>query len=197
MKSAISLLLVLLWAGSAGAVVDPDADQMGIYFDTTANEVCRSVPPTDVFDAYIIYTRPTLTSIRGFECSFRMDPSSGSDIFLLDRAVAANGVDLGDVNVDRANFLVGFYDPLPTTEATVLVHLTLLTTAYIQADFYLEPAIPASLDSAYPLVVAEDFSLLQVGYSAPEGPSATVNGSPCDVVATDEATWDSIKAMYR
>lgn len=195
MKSILALLILLLLAGPAGAVVDPDADQLGVYFDPDADLVCRTEPDPGVFDAYLIYTRPTLSAVRGFECTVRVE-SDGSSL-LVSRALGTEGFDLGENLGGGHIFLVGFYEPLPTTQATILVHMGVFVLGGVQTDFYLGPANPASLGSDYPLVVAEDYSLHALGYSAPEGPCATINGDPCQVVATDEATWDSIKAMYR
>lgn len=197
MRSFLLLLVVLLAAGSAGAVVDPDPDQMGVYFDRNADQVCRTTTGTQVLEAYLIYTRPSLATIRGFECKVRLELPGGGSTVLLDSQLEAYGINLETSGADEARFLVGFHQPVATSEAMVLATIQIFRIDDEQVDLYLEPADPASLDSAYPLVVAADYSLHAVGISAPYGPSASVNGDPCQVVATDEAAWDSIKAMYR
>ena len=87
--------------------------------------------------------------------------------------------------------------PLPTTTATVLCTLDFHYLDAGPLDLILGPADPASLGAELPVVAREDYSLLPVGMSAPVGPAASINAVDCSVVATDEATWDSIKAMYR
>lgn len=42
MKKLVVLLLVSLMATSAFAVVDPDPDMIGVYFDATADNNCTT-----------------------------------------------------------------------------------------------------------------------------------------------------------
>jgi hypothetical protein len=115
----------------------------------------------------------------------------------LDPAFPVLSVDIGVKFVNFCNYIVGYSTPVPTSPATVLATVQLLVLDNVPVHLTMGPANPASLGSALPIIMREDYSLMPVGMSAPVGPSASINAVDCSVVATDQASWDSIKAMYR
>jgi hypothetical protein len=67
MKKLVVLLLASLVATSAFAVLDPDPDMMGIYFDTNADNNCLTSPSGVPFSAYLILTNTTAPAINAYE----------------------------------------------------------------------------------------------------------------------------------
>ena len=197
MKFSAILLLFLILASGAWAVLDPDPDQMGIYFDTEGDLFCIDASFASMVPIYILYTHPTLSAVRGFECGMNISTEGIPGSVVLNTIYPVNALNMGSRSGNDFNYIVGYASPVPTTIATVLATLEFFYMDPTQLDLTLGPANPASLGSELPVILCEDFSLLPVGTSTRFTPSAQINGELCRVIATDEATWDSIKAMYR
>ena len=67
MKMLFGLLLASLVTTSALAVIDPDSDSIGIYFDMEADDNCLTVPAETPFVAYLILTNPSAPAINAYE----------------------------------------------------------------------------------------------------------------------------------
>jgi len=196
MKITIVVWLLVLFPAGVWAGLDPTPDQMGFYFDPLGETIDLELATFSPFTLYIIYTNPTLESIRGFECDLAMYSDGPTQSIILDTAYPVPQVDIGSKSQSRAMYIVGFTEPIPTTPATVLAQVNLFYLDSSPLLFYQGPAEPASLGSGLPVVMGEDFALLPTGLSVPDGPAATVNGED-SVVHTNQAPWDFIKSLYR
>ncbi|MFH2051887.1 MAG: hypothetical protein ABIK96_05410 [bacterium] len=197
MKKLVALLVISLMATSAFAIVDPDADMMGLYFDTNADVVCASAAPVTHVFAYIILTNPTLPVIRGFEC--QVSYVAGDNNTSISAVLATPGTDVGNKVAPFFNFIAGFGSPLPTTPATILATLDIfyLNFASPSMDLFLGAAVPSSSDIGLPMILRDDFSEMNVGTSVLEGPSAQINASACGVVDSEDASFGAVKALFR
>ena len=198
MKKLVVLLMLSLMATSAFAVVDPDDDMMGIYFDLNADVVCASASPVTHRIAYIMYTNPTLPTTRGFEC--QVSYVAGDNNTSISATYPVSTTDVGVKAAPAFNFIAGFANPLPTSAATVLATLDIfyLNFSGPSMDIFLGPAVPSSSDLGLPMVLREDFSQMDVGTSVlPGGPAAQINAPVCLVVDNEDASFGAVKALFR
>lgn len=197
MKFVTLLLLVVLMPAGVWAGLDPDPDQMGLYFDPLGETVSIEAAFATQVPVYILYTNPTLTAVRGFECGLTvlsLGPSTYS--IIVNTVYPVQGLNIGQAPGATANYIVGYTEPVPTSAPTILAQVNLIYLDDTPLYLFLGPADPASLDSDLPIVMGEDYALLKTGLSAPDGPAATINAEGV-VIATEKAPWDSIKALYR
>lgn len=194
MKKMIILLSMMLVVASAWAVVDPDPNMMGFYFDESADTPCvLGAAPYSTHVMHLILTNPTFDELFGFEAGYDVDGPAqvlGTQ-FAVDDALNVGGPD---------NMIVGFGTPMPTTEATLLVSISVLymSTTDEEVDFFLHGSDPGSIPGNLPVVLLADGVLIQVGLSAATGPTSLINGDyPCGVVATQPMSFDNLKSLYR
>ena len=182
----------MLMATSAFAIVDPDPDMMGFYFDLEADlPFVDDVPLYSQVPMYLILTRPTADMIYGFEAGFTLE---GDGIILNHSFAVDDYINVGTFE----NMIIGFGVPLPTTPATLLVTYSVLymDSSMSALDFYLHGTIPSSINPLYPVILLADGVLQGVGLSAEFGPTAQINGGGM-VVSTDNVSFDGIKSLYR
>jgi hypothetical protein len=202
MKKLVVLLLATLVATSAAAVVDPDPDMMGIYFDVSADNNCYTATPNVPFFAYAIVTNTTTAGIDAYEFSYEMVVPVGSEglLFRLANNIAngaASGVDVGESGPLGGDHIVGLATPLPASPAIIVHAWQYMLLGAFPVDVYLRAASVPSLPGGFPVVQGVGTGLMTVGQSTggPEIPVATINGD-C-VVATEDASWGSVKSLYR
>ncbi len=188
----VSLTMVFL-TGSSNAIIDPDENIMGLYFDQEADMPC--VDGLDYFDhvtMYLILTRPTVDAVHGFEAGFDVV----GDIIPLSVEITCPSpccMNMGTWN----NIIVGLV-LLPTTDALVLVRFELLymNEDHAAVQFFLHGTQPSSLDPAYPAILLADGELMSTGISTSEGPTAQINGE-CSVVETVNYQFEQVKSLFR
>lgn len=195
MKKLLMLLVAsLLVASSAFAVIDQDADMMGVYFDLSADTACvTGAAPYSTIPTYVMVTNPSFAALYGFEFGYSFE---GSVINLSSTINASGPINVGAGN----NFIVGYGAPTMTSEATLLVTFQILYTDTTMGPVYfnLGPSNPSSNDLGLPTLLLVNSALLPVGYSSIDGQHcAIINGVCEDVVATDNVTFDSVKSLYR
>lgn len=196
MKKSVMLLVAMLIATSAFAVIDPDNDMLGMYFDTTADIVCSTAAPIQHKTAYLMLTNPTLDVIRGFEC--KLSYVAGDNNTSITPTLATPGTDVGNKTAPNFNFIAGFGNPLVTSPATILATLDIfyLNFSGSPMDFFIGPANPSSSDLGLPMVLRSDFSQMDVGTSTEGGIAAQLNGA-CGVVDNEDASFGAVKALFR
>ncbi len=207
MKKLVVLLLVSLMATSAFAVVDPDDDMIGIYFDMNADDNCLIIGASLPFMAYIVTTNPTAPAISAYELGYRIVVPTGMEGFLFRLAsTIANGVTTGlnlgnETDVLEGTYIVGLAEGLPGDPATVLHSWQfMLLSPLVTMEFYLssipvDPSIPGD----YPVLLNDVTKVLyQAGQSTggPDTPVATVNFENC-VVGVENASFGSVKSLFR
>lgn len=203
MKTLLVIVLSCFVVSSAFAVIDPDPDMLGIYFDLTADENCLTVPANTPFFAYLILTNSTAPAINAYEFGFTNCVCSGLEtlFFMLASNIAHNvvsGVDVGSHTALEGQYIVGLAEAIPTTEATLLHSWEFMMGAVLPVQMYIGPTTVPSLPGGLPVVQnAEGSILMLVGTSTggPEFPVATMN-TDC-VIATENVTWSDIKVLYR
>ena len=203
MKKLVVLLLASLVATSAFAVIDPDPDMMGIYFDTNADNNCTTAGINVPFFAYIILTNSSANAVNAYELGLSVAVPAGFEgsIFRLASTIANGavaGVDVGTNTALGGDFIVGLAAPLPTSGATVLHSMQYMFLGAFGADFYIGASSAPSIPGDFPVVQnAEGSILMQIGQSTggPDVPVATVNGD-C-VVGVEEASFGSVKSLFR
>ena len=205
MKKLVVLLLASLVATSAFAVIDPDPNMMGIYFDRNADENCFNGPSSVPFFTYLILTNPTPQAVNAYELGVEIVVPAGMEgmLFQLASNIADNAVPGIDVGVNGplgGDYIVGLGSPIPAMPATILHSWQHMQLAVFPMEFYLGAASIPSIAGDYPVVQDADGSVLfQCGQSTggPEFPVAVVNGTgPCPV-GVEEASFGSVKSLFR
>jgi hypothetical protein len=106
------------------------------------------------------------------------------------------------------NFIVGIGSPFPTSDATVLVDMAILYLAPgIVADISIGPSEPASIPGRCAFVSGNS-ELFPMDFSTVDGVSVVVDSQgwvdpgvariPCPgPIAVEQATWGTVKALYK
>jgi hypothetical protein len=192
MKTLIMIFLACLVATSALAVIDPDPDMIGIYFDTTADVNSYVTGASTPFMAYLITTN-------------HITPA-GNDgmLFMLASNIAngaVSGLDVGEHTPTGGDYIVGLASPLATSEATILHSWQYMLMAPVSIDMFLFQSSKPSIPGTFPVLQnAEGSILYQVGQSSGswEYAVACVNlGDECCPLATEERSFGSVKGLYR
>lgn len=197
MKKLLVLVLAMVLASSAFAVVDGDADMIGVYFDLTADTYCLPAGMGMFTPMYVILTNSSEPTIDGFQYSLSYEVE-GTGFALQPFQTIAGGVP--GTNVGTAlEPIFGFANPSETTEAFVLVQYYINYTPTDVVYFTLA-AHPGALDAngGYDLpAVQANLIMRDAGFSTIDGVHCAIIGGACDVVATEEVSFDSVKSMYR
>lgn len=192
MKKLVAILMASLFVASiASAVVDPDTDMMGYYFDLDADDYCGSFVAGPA-NFYIMWTNPSKALLQGYECNITIEG-----------AYSVTGVEW-PTNATNAgtnmNQIVGYATPVPTSEATVLATISgfYMDFAGGAAYVYMNPANPSSFGGSVGVVFVEDGAtkLLPIGTSVLEGPSLQINGD-CIVIPTESESLGNVKSLFR
>jgi hypothetical protein len=198
MKKLVIFLMISVMASSAFAVVDPDPDMLGIYFDTNADDNCLTIAANVPFFAYAIMTNPTVPGVEAFEFGYENVVPVGFEtlIFQLAATLPAGAIDVGEGTPIAGNVIAGLATPVPAQPATILVTWQYLLLAQMPVEMYLTASNPSSIPGGLPVIQAEG-TLRQVGLSTggPDFPVATIN-TGC-AVATESDTWGGVKSLYR
>ncbi len=211
MKLFLACVLVALLANSVFALVCPEPDMLGVYFDLDANYFCTSVQPNVPIDAYVIATNVSADEVHGVEFGYTVLTNVGWDGLVLRLAEtlpvgAQNTGDsssplVGDYNVD-------FASPVPGAGASiVLVTWQYLLLGPMAVEFHLGPADSESLPDGLPAMDVGGSMAPLYPLTGPvewQRPVATLNGD-CPVnfrcwihpVATEKLSWSTVKALYR
>ncbi|MCP4144896.1 MAG: hypothetical protein GY752_06380 [bacterium] len=202
MKKAILTLMMLAIATVAFAQIDPDENGIGLYFDEFGYEVClTTAAPFTPITAYLLATNISEESgISGFECEVTTDG------LLTAAAWSLNGVQ--PLNVFAAPlFAVGLGENELATPVINNVVLLATLTAYVldpadQVSFGVKNLDAGSFDPPAPGYAAGDNAgllvPLQVSSGFPYGAAvAQINIDPCGVVANEDVSFGSVKALYR
>ncbi len=190
MRTLLTIVLLALLAGGAAALEDHELNMMGVFFsptdfvDETTNFDTMGAP----FSAYLVILNPTVDSIGGYECSITMDPS----VFVLSVAGENGWTNFGD----NTNHLCGYQVPLPVeVDSAVLATFTLLQPAPIYVEIFLGPSDPASIPDVPVIANGENpDDLIACNCTTADCMVATLNGN--GVIATEIATWTSVKALF-
>lgn len=192
MKKLVVLLMAVLVATSAFAIEDLDVNSAGLYFDMNADTYCvEGAAPYSQHIMYMVFTNLDRDMLHGFEFGYDI---VGSGMVLSTVFANPQALDVGGAG----NHIVGFGSPTTIEPVTLLATMTVLYTDTTGAPFALiaHGSNPSSADAAYPVALFANAEIINTGMSTVEGPSIQINGA-CDVVATENVSFDSIKSLYR
>ena len=194
--------MLLSLATVAFSQVDDEVDQIGLYFDTLGYEVCiTTAAPFTPITAYLLITTPSDEfGASGFECEVTTEGP------LTAAAWALNGVQ--PLNVFSAPlFAVGLGEFELATPVMDNVILLATLSAYVlaptdQVSFGVKNLDAGSFTPPSPGYAAGDNAgllvPLQVSSGFPFGAAvAQINIDPCGVVANEDVSFGSVKALYR
>ena len=192
----LTCLACLALTGSTMAQIDPDQDQIGVYFDTGATIFCIEYPVGAPQPAYLCITNPSYIggddeAVSGWECSVEVTEG----VFVLAWILTEGAVNVAS----PPHFIVGLATPLPWSPIIVLMEMQVGIFAPGAVEFTLHPAEPSSFDPPSPGYAAGDDPghLIPLGYSVGgEFVCAVINGE-CTPVGIEESTWGGIKAIYK
>ncbi len=187
------LLLVLLFAfAPARAVINPEDNVIGPYFDTSADLDCvEGMGMNAQIPVYIILTNPTFSEVRGFELGVDLD---GNLMLLGEQFANSQALNVGG----SGNYIVGYGQPTYTEQATLLMTLNLLHlgTADTPSHIVLHASSPSSVDVDYPAIITEGLETIPAGlHSEYRNFVSLINGS-CSF-EREESSWDGVKSLYR
>lgn len=194
-------ILVFLAGTPAYATLNPDPDELGIYFDTSADTVCLTVEPLVPFFAYLVITNPTAEEIWAIEFSLCTEVEGGNNsfLFLLNETWYAGFGDIWPLDWCLDGRVIGFGEPVPWVgENVVLAQLQYLLLADLGVEFFLGPHPVETIEDGLPAYMDGNNVIVPLGVSGgdPSLPVAAVNG-PCDVVPVEAKTFSGLKCLYR
>ncbi len=191
--------MLLSLATVAFSQVDGDIDQIGLYFDSLGYEVCMTTAAAFTpITAYLLITTPSDEfGASGFECEVTTEGP------LTAAAWALNGVQ--PLNVFAAPlFAVGLGEFELANPVIDNVILLATLTAYVldpadQVTFGVKNLDAGSFNPPAPGYAAAHNAgvLIPLGVSGLDGIVATINIEPCGVIANDDVSFGSVKALYR
>ena len=193
-KLAMACLIAaaVLFAVPAPAVINPDDNVIGPYFDPGADLDCvEGLGSNAQFPVYIILTNPTFSELHGFELGLEYD---GNLILLGEQFASNEALNAGGTE----NYIVGFGHPLRTEPATLLMTLNMLHvgTSDSPSHILLHGASPSSVDDDYPAVVTEGEVVLATGLHSEYRNFANLINGRCSFEQED-SSWDGVKSLYR
>jgi len=202
MKIVFAVILLFVMADSSGAVVDPDPNSIGVYFDQYADVNYMDVAPNVEFSAYVILTNPTWDFVQGVEFSFELEIPAGMEgmIYRLGRILPPTTMfPIGDETTPLGGYCIfGMGVPYPTSAATVLVEWVFLMTEPMTIEFYLGPSPVPTLPDGLPVIENENNELMSLGVSSGDVafPVAEVNTGH-QPVGDKSVAWGGVKSLFR
>ncbi len=190
MKKMLILLLAMLIATSASAIINPDDDIMGFYFDLDADYDCvDGISPYSSTFLFLILTNPTSDAIYGFEAGHTIE---GEGMVLGAEFANPQVINVGTID----NIIAGFGEPTLTVPATLLLTLNVMymDTTNGALRFFLHGTTPSSVDPLFPTLLLEGGVLQSVGVNNYGWATAQFNNC---VSATETQSFDSLKSLYR
>jgi hypothetical protein len=200
MRRHLAALAIILWVRSASSIIDPDPDQIGVYFDTDANTSCITVPMNNQFDVYVMITNPSAADVEGWEFGYRIVVPEGSE---------SSVIRVGDSTAcwfwpDPETWLSGDHvcglaplEPVTGSIVTLVNWQYLLIAPGITMDFYIGPSSMQSIEDGLPGYDAGGvFRPLGISSGDVNLPVASVNGD-CRAISVDKLTFGQLKSLYR
>jgi hypothetical protein len=186
-------------------VPDEGTDSVGMYFDSAEGLVNTTTAGlADQVMFYLVLAGVSRPTVAAWELALDFDPALG---LILDAGLQDDEVNYASL----PQFIVGLGSPRPPDEHGnfVLAAPTFFVQADAVIDFFAGPTTPSSLDPPLPdYVNGEDLQdIVPMNYSVDANGMhvdedgwcmlviASINGE--GAVATEDATWTSVKNLYR
>jgi len=179
-----------LLLGTAAFVASPSllpaGDEVGVFFDSEAEENCIEAQQSAVLNAYLLLVEPS-ASVAGWECSLEVE-----NIFLLDMILSGEATNFGSGD----DYVVGLTYPLPASRAVQLARMSVMVTGSDPAGFFILPTTFPSLDGTPAYADGSDPDILLPMTPNTIGSNSLVAGINWPNCLPDEATWGRVKAMF-
>ncbi len=210
MKKLVLAITIAIMAFSGVAMANYNANNVGVYFDTEGTEVCMgdlSAIGISVHHVYVVLTKLTDTNVvMGFELQLATDGPLAASNFTFPAGSSA-------LNVQSApSFMVGFGVPVPVVARKAVVmefDILVFSTNPVNWDVdgnghvYVKDIFFHSMEAEVPAYINEAGELVELHQSTGNEYDPVMYFSlwedGCDgiIVATDDASWDSVKSLYR
>ena len=177
-------------------------DQIGVYFDTSAESVCLDVPSDALFNAYLILSNLTSSEVWGigFRLQVEFPPENEGQIgrWALEWPPHAVQGDEGPTFPD-SDHSIGLGLPLLASGGNaIFITWTFLVVDVFPVEFYLGPMESDVQGSGAPWYVGDNHEIVTLGVSSGSYglPVAELNGE-CGVVGVQTSTFGRVKCLYR
>ncbi len=196
MVLVIALAAIAL-SGSAFAQDPAYFDNIGIYLDEEATNSC-DVLPVGAHNAFLVLTKMTANEVLGWECKLIVE-----NMFMTGFALRGTGL---DVATREGEHIVGLESPLLAIGGAVIIaDLEILLgntdpgAIYVNEVYFslLENGLPAYLDGASAGYTLHPANAYDPGYLGSVADPIFVTNGDCITVATEEASFGSVKSLFR
>jgi hypothetical protein len=201
MRFLIVVLVLVVSVIPGFATVDPDPDQIGLYFDTNADVTCIDVLPSTPFWAYLVISNPSSPEVWGVEFSLCVEVIGGSPSLLFR---LSEDWEIDDVSqpvvIDWCNdgAIRGWASPiLPQDNNALIVSFQYMLLAEMGLNFYLGAVSTQAIEDGLPAYLGTGDVVLPLGVSSGNTglPVASVNG--CNAVPVEGSTFGGLKCLFR
>ncbi len=196
MVLVIALAAIAL-SGSAFAQDPAYFDNIGIYLDEEATNSC-DVLPIGPHNTFLVLTKLTSSEVLGWECKLIVE-----NLFMTGFALRGEGLNVGT----RENeYIVGLTSPLPAigsavvvADVEILIGNTDPGAIYVNEIYFslLENGLPAYLDGASGGHTLHPANAYNPGYLGSVADPIFVSNGDCNTVANEEASFGSVKSLFR
>lgn len=206
MKKLVLAITIAAMAIGGTAIADTYMDNIGVYTDVEGTNTCiadvATLGANYVQPAYVVLTKATNTTIKGFECKL-----------LLDGPLELLGYTFPDpaaINVGSAPvFIVGYSEVLPIVNRTFVLMNTFIRVTTVnpavwggnEANVYITELDFPSIPEELPAYLTGDEVLVPMyqstGTESNPAMIFVLEGMCPDVVSTDQTSWDGLKSLYR
>lgn len=197
MKSLLMAAILICFASSSFAIVDPTVDTIGIFFDVDADTyVYHSMVPHESVTAYLLIVMPSdVAGVSGWEC----------DVEILGTTLAPTWTLAAGLDVDGLpnRFQVGIGiapDALPAAPTVMLATWTALIpnpTDVVEMRVQAVPGSTSFADSPGYASGADAGTLIPLGINEPcPGWPVTAINEDCPV-GNEEVSWSGMKTLFR
>jgi hypothetical protein len=193
MKKMVLVLTLAVFALSGSSFAqDPNYfNNIGIYLDEGAESFCAETIAPGPVPAYLVLTRLSADLITGFEC--KIENVGG---FLVNFAPRGQHIDAGS---KPGEHIVGINDPgLPVVDGTcVVADMEILILDENPVFVFIGGVYFSSLANGAPAMIADGVIIeAHPSLGTAKDPVLILN-SPCEAVAVEDASWGSVKSLYR
>ena len=201
MRFLIVSLLSLVLVVPGLATVDPDPNQMGVYFDSNADVTCIDVPANYPFWAHVVITNPSSAEIWSVEFSLCVETIGGGEDMLFKLSEQWSfGYVIGPPESDMCTdgIYQGGGDPLlPQGVNAVVASFLYMQLVEMGINFYLGAVPIQAIEDGLPAYVGTGDAVIPLGVSSgdPGLPVASVNG--CSAVRVEGSTFGGLKCLFR
>lgn len=212
-KIFLPVLIILALAAPATLAEPTHPNEIGLYTTQDGYGDTGTYVTDEPVTLYLVLTEPAqtpnyhgFTHYFGFELRMDFDPVPSGALILLETNLPGNYIDIGNKDFDAGwlEFVCGidYLDPVPVVdEAVTVAELVFMNTGAVPIRVYLGPthdvqSIEDEMAFLGGFEPGPDYQLLPM-YSvsgSPDYPVFIFNG---EAVATEDALFGSVKALYR